>query len=118
MAGLPFREDWSTSTIAKLVFGKRFAAAAIHPLVQNSQQIIQDGAVGIEQLVEKCELRLGQHSLRDGCNCSFAKLHEIDGAEHFVRFRETREQVLEIPPVNRRRECTDQRGFGRPRRSE
>ena len=37
-------------------------APAIDAFVQHGQQIVQNGAVGIEEFVEKDELRLGQHA--------------------------------------------------------
>ena len=91
-------------------------AAAIDPLVQHRQQVVQDRAVGVEQLVEEDELGLGEHAGDDRGDRSLAEPGQVDRAEDLVRLGEARQQVFEGTPPHHRRELVDQRRLGRPRR--
>ena len=90
--------------------------AAIDPLVEDREQVVQDRAVGVEQLVEEDELGLGEHPGGDRGDGPLAEPHQVDRAEHLVRLGEPRQQVLEVPALHGRGELPDQGRLGRPRR--
>ena len=90
--------------------------AAVDPLVEHREQVVQDRAVGVEELVQEDELGLGQHAGGDRGDGPLAEPHQVDRAEHLVRLGEAGQQVLEVPPLDRGREPVDQGRLGRPRR--
>jgi hypothetical protein len=49
------------------------------PLVQDAEERVQDGRVGLEDLVEEDDLGLGQHALGAARVAALAKLLDIDG---------------------------------------
>ena len=74
----------------------RLGAAAVDALVQDGQQVVEDSAVGIEQLIEKDELRFGQHAGGDRGDGALAQPHQVHRAEQFVRLSEAHRGVTTL----------------------
>ena len=89
---------------------------AVDPLVEDRQQVVEDRAVGVEQLVEEGELGLGEHPGGDRGDGPLAEPGQVDRAEDLVGLGEAGQQVFEVPPLDRRGELADQGRLRRPRR--
>ena len=95
----------------------RLGPSAVNAFVEDRQQIIEDRAVGVEQLVEKHKLGFGQHA---GCHrddLAFPQLSNVDGAEDLIRFGKTGQHVLKVTAVDAERELANERRLGCPRRA-
>ena len=87
-------------------------------LVEQREQRIQDGAVRLEHLVEKDDLRLRQHARRVALVRAVAERGDVDRAEDLVGLREAREQVLEVAGLHQLGQGADERALGRARGPE
>ena len=93
-----------------------FGAAAVKPLIEHGQKVIEDRAIGIEKLVEEDEFALGEHA---GCHRgdrSLAEPDQVDRAEDLVRLGEPGQQVFEIAGADGQGELADQGRLGGARR--
>ena len=96
----------------------RFFSTSENLFVQREQQAVEDGAVGIEEFVEKNERRLRQHALGVREQFALAEFAQIERAEEFVRFGETREQIVKAAPFEPRGDVMHERTFRSARRPE
>lgn len=71
-----------------------FAASAEGSLVEGGEEIIEDGAVGIEEFVEEDDLGFGEHAIGVGDEFAFFESADVEGAEEFVGFGEAGEEVV------------------------
>ena len=90
--------------------------AAIDPLVEHRQQVVQDRAIGIEELVQEDELAFGEHAGGDRGDGPLAEPDQVDGAEDLVGLGEPGEQIFEIVPLDGEGKLTDQGRLGSARR--
>jgi hypothetical protein len=93
-----------------------FDTAAVDPLVEHRQQVIEDRAIGIEEFVQKHEFGLGQHTGRDRGHDALTEPNQINWAKYFIGFGEPGQHVFEVPPADRRRKLPNQGGFRGSRR--
>ena len=57
----------------------RLGPAAVEPFVEHREQVVEDGAVGVEKLVEESKLRLGKHARGDRRDNALAEPGDVDG---------------------------------------
>ena len=62
--------------------------AAVKPLVEHGQQVVEDRAIGVEELVQEDEFALGKHAGGHRGDRSFAEPDQVDRAEDLVRLGE------------------------------
>ena len=90
--------------------------AAVDPLVEHREQVVQDRAIGVEQLVQEDELRLRKHPGGDRGDGPLAEPDQVDRAEDLVRLGEPGQQIFKIVAPDRRGKLADQGRLGGPRR--
>ena len=92
-------------------------AAAVDPLVEHRQQVVEDRAIGVEELVEEDEFAFGQHACRDRRHGPFPEPRQVDGTEDLVRLGEAGKQIFKVTSPYGHGELADQGGFGGSGRS-
>ena len=90
------------------------AAGEEPALVQDAEQRVQDGGVGLEDLVEEHDVGVGQHRLDPADVGALAEGLDVDRAEDLVRLGEPRQQVLEVARVDQAGEVPHQRRLRGP----
>ena len=89
--GVVFREVIAGTGEEQRGDGAGLSAAAEDAFVQSHQQAVENGAVGVEQLVEENDVGLGQHALGVRHEIALTQAADVEGAEEFVRLGEARE---------------------------
>lgn len=86
-------------------------------LVESHQQAVENRAVGVQQFVQKNEVRLRQHALGVRDQIAFAQLADVKRSEQLVRLGKASQQIVEHPPVELLRKCLDEGTLGRSGRA-
>ena len=82
--------------------------------IEQREQAVQNGAVGLEDLVEEDNLGLWQHSLDPPAVYTRAKRLDVHRTEDLVGFGEACEQVVEVLGLDHLGERAQQGALGRP----
>ncbi len=93
----------------------RLGAAPEDALVEHREEVVEERAVRVEELVEEDELGLGEHARRARRDRPLAEARQVDRSEDLVRLGEAREEVLEVAPLHGLGERADERRLRRPR---
>lgn len=96
----------------------RLAAPPEHPLVERHEEAVEDGAVRVQELVEKDERRLGQHPLGVRDELALAELPDVERPEELARLGEPREEIVEGAAAEPRAEIVHERALRRSRGAE
>ena len=83
------------------------------PLVDDGEQAVQDGGVRLEDLVDECELGLGQLAGDDPGESVLLQGLERDGPEELLGGGELGEQALEVAAAEGLGDGAGQGGLGR-----
>ena len=70
-------------------------APAKDTLVERHQQAVENGAVGVQELIEEHQRRLRQHAFGVCDELAFSELADVERSEELVRLGEPREQIVE-----------------------
>ena len=97
---------------------QNLSAARVFALVQEREQRVQDRRVRFEDFVEEDNFRIRKHAFGAAHVAAFAKCCDVDGAENFVRLRETRQQIFEVARLKELRESANQRRLRGARRTD
>ena len=87
-------------------------------LVQHAEQGVENGGGAQKHLVEKDDVRLGQHARGFGLDDALLELAQVDRAENFGRFGEAPDQIFEIAAAEAPGDAAHGLAFGRSGRAD
>src|ERR1041385_1846358 len=81
-----------------------FLAPAKNALVESDQKRVKNGAVRVQQFIEKYQRSLRQHAFGIGEQFAIAKLSDVEWTKQFIWLGESGQQVIECASFKARGE--------------